>query len=242
MCTISWFYEQEAYHIFFNRDEQRSRSKAVPPTIFNDAGVEYLAPTDPQGGGTWLSSNSFGLSLALLNFYQGRLPKGKLHSRGQIVKALASCASYREVAQRCNSLPLQKYAPFSLLVFDPAQNLNDAPMLRWDGRELDCAIQSSPLISSAKLFDEVVTSRLSLFKSHCMDGKVNSVEDFYRLHKGHAGGQGNAHSICMHREDAQTVSLSHIYVNLKNKQSNFRYWDGAPCTIDTPQSYQLALL
>ena len=79
MCSISWQINAEGYDLFFTRDEQRSRPPAEAPRI-NEAveGASYLAPTDPQGGGTWIFVNEHGLTGALLKAYEliGRTPDG----------------------------------------------------------------------------------------------------------------------------------------------------------------------
>jgi hypothetical protein len=56
MCTVSWWREPDSYTVFFNRDELKTRSRALPPTIQQQNGVRYIAPTDADGGGTWLGS------------------------------------------------------------------------------------------------------------------------------------------------------------------------------------------
>lgn len=54
----------------FNRDEQKSRALALAPAIYDRQGVSVMMPLDPQGQGSWISLNQFGLSLCLLNNYQ----------------------------------------------------------------------------------------------------------------------------------------------------------------------------
>ncbi len=204
--------------------------------------MQFLSPIDPLGGGTWLSTNTFGLSLALLNYYQGRMPKGKLRSRGHIVKALAACRTQEDVVQALEAFPLAKYAPFSLLLFADLKQARGAPLLRWSGRELTISEHCSPLISSAKYYDEVYSARLQVYQSIIGGSAAYTPEQFYSLHKNHGGGSGDAKSICMHRADAATVSLSHIHVDLQQRQTRFRYWDGAPCSVTGVSDYQLALL
>ncbi len=179
--------------------------------------------------------NEFGLTFGLLNFYQGRLPKGRLISRGKIVKA---CASFNAVGDAINyvrELNLAKYAPFSLLCFSPGDTGTGAApsvtMLRWTGRELLESNQNCPLISSAVRYDEVYSSRLSVYTeilgSKNKDEKT--VSDYLELHASHAPDR-SSHSICMHRDDAQTVSFSQIEVT--PSEIKYYYADGAPC--ETP--------
>lgn len=88
MCSVTWSLSDTGYQVFFNRDEQRSRALALPPAIYDRQGVAVMMPLDPQGQGSWISLNQFGLSLCLLNNYQGRVPDGTLISRGLLLKSL----------------------------------------------------------------------------------------------------------------------------------------------------------
>ena len=67
MCTASWLTEGDRFHFFFNRDERRTRAIALPPEQRQAHGVAYLAPIDPDSGGTWFAATERGLILALLN-------------------------------------------------------------------------------------------------------------------------------------------------------------------------------
>ena len=231
MCTISWRISSEGFDVFFNRDESKTRVLALKPSVNYDFGVNAIYPLDPQGGGTWLAANDAGLVVGLLNFYQGRLPKGRLISRGQLVKRLAFCQSLTDVKDIVNALPLEKYAPFSLLCFDVAM-LNSVtmvvPLLRWTGKELIELSQRSPLISSAYKFEEVEQSRLKSYQE-CFHsgGQPVPLKTYIDFHKSHVP-EASAYSVCMHRSDAHTVSFSHVSVT--QTSVCFRYVDGAPCS------------
>ncbi len=242
MCTISWFTSSDGYRVFFNRDEQITRPKAVPPQVLIENNISTIMPVDPQGGGTWCTVNEYGLTFALLNYYQGRLPKGRLISRGKLVRACAGFHNVEQAYQYIRELNLAKYAPFSLLCFSPCidpsgENNNDSEgsqhaatvvMMRWTGRELIESEQTCPLISSAVRYDEVHESRLTVYKT-IFDGKTKgskTVGDYQELHASHLPGR-SAHSICMHRDDAQTVSFSQVDVTKNDVQ--FFYADGPPC-------------
>ncbi len=235
MCTISWLIRPSGYRVFFNRDEQKSRPRARVPGIQQENSVDAIMPIDPQGGGTWVAVNAYGLTFALLNFYQGRLPKGRLISRGQLVKACAGFNTAKDAIAYIESLNLAKYAPFSLLCFEPEENRTHVVLLRWDGKKILRSEEHCPLISSAVRYDEVYSSRISVY--HDVMGELPSVDaseerhegDYVRLHQSHAPNR-SAESICMHRDDAETVSFSQINVDAEHIE--FYYADGAPC--DTP--------
>ena len=230
MCTISWFFHRNGYDVFFNRDEQISRPRAMPPEVKTINQVRGIMPVDPQGGGTWIAVNHFGCTFALLNYYQGRMPKGKLLSRGGIIPALLAVNSVDQVVDILAQANLNKYAPFSLLFFS-LRKVSDAgegkiPMFRWTGKELVREDTTSPLISSAINYESVLEQRLSLYKSQIQGRSGGATPtDFYRLHQSHEP-EKSAYSVCMHRQDAKTVSLSHIAVV---ETITFNYIDGYPC-------------
>ncbi len=238
MCTISWLIKPTGYRVFFNRDEQKTRPRAQPPQVRQENDIDTIMPIDPQGGGTWMAVNEKGLTFALLNFYQGRLPKGRLISRGKLVKACAGLRSTDEAVAYIESLNLAKYAPFSLLCFEPEANGARVSLLRWDGKKIVQSDEHCPLISSAVRYDEVYSSRIQVYRD--LMGELSDISsssehhgrhehDYLRLHQSHAPDR-SAESICMHRDDAQTVSFSQVNVN--NENIEFYYADGAPC--DTP--------
>lgn len=236
MCTISWMFEPHGYHVFFNRDEQNTRTKAQPPSILELQGVRALMPVDPDGEGSWLSTNEHGVTLALLNFYQGRLPKGRLKSRGQLVKTLAGAGSRPKIQLELNAINLQKFAPFSLLVFESCAGPQGVLLLRWTGKQLLSAYQRSPLISSAKLYEDVLDARLATYRQAI--GENANVEDFYQLHRSHEP-SASAKSVCMHRDDANTVSFSHVQV--MERETCFHYFPGHPCEQNEAYTTRLTL-
>ena len=43
MCTLSWIRQLDGYHVFFNRDERRTRAAGLPPEPGERGGVTWLA-------------------------------------------------------------------------------------------------------------------------------------------------------------------------------------------------------
>ncbi|WP_045860533.1 NRDE family protein [Teredinibacter purpureus] len=239
MCTISWLYQSHSYHVFFNRDEQITRERALAPRLFSAPGFSRLMPIDPEGEGSWVAVNTAGITLALLNFYQGRLPKGRLTSRGSVIRELSALGTLEDINRAVKTLSLAKYAPFSLLIFLPTFDgaQQSVVLWQWDGRALQKKSVASPIISSARFFEEVLLSRLSDYRTLVGKPKDCTVDSFYRLHQ-HHGECPSARSICMHREDARTVSFSHIEVSATNVV--FRYKDGAACGTAPIETFKLA--
>ena len=70
----------------------------------------------------------------------------------------------------------------------------------------------------------------------------NGIDDralrHHAFHSSHEP-QCGATSVCMHREDARTVSLSEI--TSSRGQVQFRYFDGPPCKVNAPVVQELQL-
>lgn len=181
MCSVTWFLSDTGYQVFFNRDEQKSRALALPPAIYDRQGVSVMMPLDPQGQGSWISLNQFGLSLCLLNNYQGRVPDGTLISRGVLLKSLAGSSSIEQITLAFEKLALSRFAPFTLLAFDPllTQQQGEVLAYAWDGEQFCSGVTSSPLFSSGVALDEVQRYRTQVYQTpHCRwsnTGKVVGV-------------------------------------------------------------------
>jgi len=234
MCTVSWLVDNNDYHVFFNRDEQRSRSLALAPQPITINNTEALMPIDPDGNGTWISTNEFGLSLCLLNYYQGIKPQGPLVSRGLLVKALSAKKTIQEVQQELLQSKLNNYASFSLLAFGydvSGQFVQQA--WQWSGEQLTQIQPNSPFTSSSVKFEQVSASRLTLANKMPM----KSVTDLALYHQSHQPDKSHL-SACMHRADAKSVSLSHIHVS--QEQSIFHYKNTSPCSSQPFVTTELA--
>ncbi|WP_250654774.1 NRDE family protein [Alkalimarinus coralli] len=227
MCTLSWAASGSSYQLFFNRDEQRTRQPALPPEIITHDGVSALMPVDPQGGGSWISVNEYGLGLCLLNFYQGRTPSGSLTSRGQLLRSLACLPTISEVSGHIYNTRLTNYAPFTLVVFQPVFSKTSPATaityFQWDGQSLSKGKPNSPLTSSSVDFNVVSGCRYNRYTEQVVHHTPLELVDYHRSHDG----EKNHRSVCMHRDDAKTVSLSHI--TLSGQTASFHYQPGSPC-------------
>lgn len=226
MCTLSWFFTDDGLQLFFNRDEQRSRPKAVPPAYFTQHNAVY--PTDPQGGGTWLALTGGGAVYCLLNNYQaaGRSLIEKPVSRGQVILQLLQ-QPQQDLISALQQLPLQQIQPFTLCYFAPqTRGDDDVLCINWQGGKLQQHRAISPLISSAVNLPEVSAQRLEVYQQLCV-ATAAGTEQYLQFHSSHVPA-ASALSVCMHRADAHTVSFSHISISGSHKQ--FHYADGAPCS------------
>ena len=123
-----------------NRDERPTRLAALPPVTSAPSGVPALIPIDGEAGGSWISVNALGHSLALLNRFEDSPldPGGALISRGLLLTGLAGLSGPEAVNQALTGLPLPSYRPFTLASVAPGIT----PWLfEWNGRALERALQ-----------------------------------------------------------------------------------------------------
>ena len=237
MCTATWIYARESYELFFNRDELFTRAQAIPPQIQEIDGIRYIAPTDPDGGGTWIGTNETGLTAALLNFYpdvdsRARSPligpRAGLTSRGEIVRSAMAHRTVEEIVLMLESCELSRYNPFTLLCITPASG---PVRMQWSAEFLVDESPTMPLSSSSYRTKPVIDNRISAFAKvrtpvrnelHMTAGSAEHTG----YHRSHTPEKG-AFSVCMHREDAQTQSYTHATVG--RERISYEYVPGSPC-------------
>lgn len=226
MCTASWLVRPDGYELFFNRDELRRRARAEPPRLWQHGPVRFLAPVDAEAGGTWLAANEFGLTVALLNLYGESAPaaSGAFVSRGRLVEHLAASANLRLLRAQLAPEVLASFRPFTLL----ALALGEAAWAaRWDGERLAEVVLDLPLLSSSG-YDTAAaeTARRALWQREILAAGGPSTERLLEFHRSHEPERG-PFSPCMHRDDARTVSFTHVSVS--PTAVAMRYAGGPPC-------------
>lgn len=211
MCTVTWCRSRGAYELFFNRDERRARPDALSPRVQSAGAVRFLAPIDPQGGGTWLAVNDRGVAAGLLNLYEreaAAMPASPL-SRGLLIPSLMASSSARDLASAAAAGGHAQFAPFVLVAVDP----DFALQVRWDGRRVEtAALEKRDLPVSTSSFDTAaVLARRRARWTELVGGGLASpaVLEAYHRSRDPAGG---AYSVRMERQDARTVSISRIRV------------------------------
>lgn len=211
MCTLSWTIPAPgAMSLCFNRDEQKTRSQGRPPDRFTADGRQYLAPTDPDAGGTWIAVSEAGLSLALLNYTQGSAePPERPTSRGLLIPSLMARDTLDEVDQHLLTIPLQAYRPFLLVGLQA-----DGFVCRWcwDGRVLDripLTLRDRPVTTSSRRPVLIQEQRRRIFDRILQERGSDRLADLRAGHASHRP-RCSEESICMHREDAETVSYTEV--------------------------------
>ncbi|GLT18678.1 hypothetical protein GCM10007938_24590 [Vibrio zhanjiangensis] len=226
MCTLSWtHYGDNHYEVYFNRDEQRTRLAAIEPQNFVIDNINCVMPIDSAAGGSWISTNQFGVTICLLNYYQGQAPLGTLNSRGFVVKMLASSQSSREVKKRLLQMDLRSFAPFTLVSFD----LNRAKHViawTWDGTKLTHSIVTAPVISASQYYEDAREYRTALYEKLCLS--TNEQELGARFHL--SVDKDYPHlSPLMSRQDARTVSFTSVSVCTEHQAMHYQSIDINGC-------------
>jgi uncharacterized protein with NRDE domain len=230
MCTVSWLYSTGGYHLFFNRDERLTRRPALAPAIRQTEGMNYLSPLDGDHGGTWIGVNESGLTLCLLNRYDefGEVHAGEFHSRGEIIPGLIAAVSMDEVDRLIKALRLIDYPPFTLAAFSL---IGESWQAHWSGdtlevnRDQECR---GMITSSSFATSDVIAGREDAYRQQIderLDVDANTLRRFHASHDPISG----ARSVCLHRKDAVTVSLTRIFVT--REQARCWYYPSSPCAI-----------
>ncbi|HMO05515.1 MAG TPA: NRDE family protein [Kiritimatiellia bacterium] len=224
MCTLTWCSGEHGVHLFFNRDEQRTRPPAEPTARHVRNGVRFLAPIDPQAGGTWLSVNEHGVAVAILNWYDAEhanpATTATHRSRGLLVMDLAgSLDRAGSLLARLFGQDLALYRPFILVSLDAHGH---GAICRWDGLQLaagaltpgDCPLTTSSFDTAA-----VIAARRMRYSAMTVnDGPTpESLAAFHHSRDP----RGGPYSVTMTRPDAMTVSFSHVVIG----RNDVRFYD-----------------
>lgn len=241
MCTLSWQWHQNELNIVFSRDEQLSRAKAEPPRIERVAGTNVVAPTDPQGGGYWLSSNEHGLTLCLLNDYGSPQPEpGQTHtSRGQLVKQLSALSTPALVRKQLISQHQAGYAPCFLFAFWQQR----APILwHWNGKTWAEHCPNAPFFSTSSLFPNALPAfrRWLFMRNQIINHGWGEIAKHTQLalHRQRLSALPWA-SIAMRRKTRATVSLTRITIG--QQHTTMDYWPGDPTLSEQQRSFSITL-
>ncbi|MEQ9022547.1 MAG: NRDE family protein [Pseudomonadales bacterium] len=221
MCTLTWGYSQDGYHIHFNRDESRLRPKGTSPDLHIQNGVRFLAPIDPQAQGSWILCNQHGFSACLLNNYIDITPVDGQRSRGLLVRDLSCALNINEAISRISAEDISRYQPFDAFLFDRTECCE----VNWNGRQMRINPETELRgFKSSSGFDaaNVIAGRRSQFQQ--VGENRDSLRDFHRSHFP----EKSAYSVCMHREDACTQSYTEILITAKTAKMS--YIDGSPCS------------
>lgn len=207
MCTLTIVRAGGLLRMACNRDEARQRMRAHPPFITVVRGRRVLTPQDPQGGGTWIAANSWGLVFAVLNAYDRRAAaQPQRPSRGSIIPMVVDCDSLDEVASRIGGIPRDAFAPCRVLAADGCRLIEVG--LAASRRQIqEYQIDRPLLFTSSSLGDSLVDGprRLLFEEMVCGAADVVAQQDAFHAHRWR---DRPALSVHMSRPDACTVSTT----------------------------------
>lgn len=219
---MTWWRGEARYEVFFNRDELKTRPRAIPPVLKKTAsGTRYLTPHDPGAGGTWMLANEHRVTVCLLNRWHIATNQEKSYrSRGLLVLETADCSCVADVARLIEDKDLANYRPFTLVALDPEKVIS----VEWDANCSKTYSPTLPLTSSSYRFEEVSAYRKQRFQKLTIDKPA----DLMRYHMGEDS--ASAYTVRMNRPDAQTWSRSHVIVD--TDQICWEYGEELPGLVD----------
>ncbi len=254
------------YLLATNRDESPRRGEALPPEELVVGGRRVLAPRDADQGGTWIGIDEHGACLCVLN---GDRPAAApapddATSRGLLVRELLAdarpAAVERELERRAATGRL-RVRPFKLVVIERGRG---GAAARWRRCEWDGAVvrwqepSEAPELAVSSTFrpDEVAAARgaawstwlagSSALRAAAARGEPGTEEALaaalQEFHAGHAPGapQGDAFGVCMHRDDARTVSRTLARVSATSL--SLTYTPNHPCKVSGTRARFFATL
>jgi hypothetical protein len=234
MCTVSWLRRESGYELLCNRDEKRTRAIAEPPAVRWLDGAGAIAPWDPEGGGTWIGVNQYGVALCLMNGanLSPREPGVERRalmepaSRGHLIPKVLGARTALEVCERVWREDLTNFADFTLVALEPGM---PAALVEWNGAETAIVLDGDrylPLSSSSLDAASAWAWRQEEFARATGDLEDITSESLRAFHAAH-GDIASAYTPCMHRHDAQTVSFSRVAVG--PSEVEFTYSPAALC-------------
>jgi Transport and Golgi organisation 2 len=226
MCSVSFLPRQDGFVLAMNRDELISRVPALPPSVHHRGDLAVLCPSEPSGG-TWIGINSAGMAFSLLNWHSQPDRTGEdLISRGEVVRALLSGGSSSEAGAIMKGLPLKRMNPFRLI----AVSLPEGGLTEWRSGSEVLTSEAYPWqrqhwFSSG--FDEARAIQVRRGVCAQFPGDLEDLRTLRKLHATHLPIAG-PFSLCMHREEAATVSYTEISV--RDQTASMSYISGSPCS------------
>lgn len=154
MCTVVFIPNEDKFFMASLRDEDPIRRIATIPVLTLSNQQKYIAPVDPQGGGTWVGINENGFVIVLLNggFINHTKKASYARSRGQIVRELLSNSNpYKSWFD----IDLHNMEPFTLIIWSGTTLWQ----LVWDGEnkyQTKVDETKAHIWSSATLYDETI--------------------------------------------------------------------------------------
>lgn len=228
MCTFTFVPKEDGYVVGMNRDELFSRPIALAPKISGKGAMEMVYPQEPSGG-TWIACNARGNLLALLNWNGNESHDlgEKRRTRGLVILQLIGLPDLSTTESHFQQMNLHGLFPFRLVgVFRSEKIVNE---WRWDGaaRQFLRFSWTHKHWFSSSLSDSLAEKeRGRACEAAAREPAAGGNGWLRRLHSSHDPKPG-PFSICVHRQDAATVSYTEVRCG--ETQISMDYLDGNPC-------------
>ncbi len=238
MCTATWMAGDRFRYFLFNRDEKRTRSGEKPPRLFEPRGLpRFLAPEDPESGGSWIAVNEYGLTASVLNYYEAGDPRTippcrERTSRGTLpLRAAAHLSPAEAAAEVAAILPSGIFEPFFLFL---QSGEGTGELLTWNGQELlrkNLDEFSPPLTTSSWNSAAVTAFRKGLYRE-LVPGppRLPGLLEFHGTNLPDQPAYGPA----MIRDDAHTRSLTLVRIGPGDISMRHQLFDPRSATFGPP--------
>ncbi len=234
MCTLTIFKQGEKQLITMNRDEQRVRAEAGL-NYCDTPGQQTIFPVDSVSSGTWMGANQHHIVLCLLNRYHDNNPHNEENrkSRGYIIPQALNFTSYDDVVAYIQSLDVQLFSPFDLIVTTPMQSCQ----FSWNGAELfyqsifpekgfmitSSSVDTHEVIEKRKALFETLLEQQDFYKENTIESIQSNILKEFHLSQ---IDDNKSWSVLMERNISHTKSISQVICCQKTMQfiySNEKY-------------------
>lgn len=209
MCTVSFIPTKDCFFITSNRDEKKSRKKAIHPSMYEHNGTKLLFPKDADAGGTWIAVKENGDAAVLLNgAFISHTPEPPYKKSRGLVFLDILCSNRPSVM--FSKITLDGIEPFTLVLFEKGCLYE----FRWNGMERFCKqlpVNRPHIWSSVTLYDGFsIKKREQWFAEFLNKTPRPTQQDILQFHR--FAGDGNSYTdLLMNRNDMYaTVSITNI--------------------------------
>lgn len=226
MCTVSYFKTKDSIILTSNRDEKKSREKALFPNTLEVEDRLLYFPKDKKASGTWFAADENGNAAILLNgaFQKHTSNPPYKKSRGIVLLDIVKDKNFLHAFREYDLLGIE---PFQLLVFFDKKLMR----LLWDGtvkHEFFLNEHESHLFSSKTLYnDSLENNREKDFRRFQLNRNIESGE-ILNFHKKHQIEKEPEIDLSI-KEIFLTVSITQLII--KQDQIHFAYHDLTENTI-----------
>ncbi|ARV07415.1 hypothetical protein BTO04_12260 [Polaribacter sp. SA4-10] len=210
MCTVTFLpLGNNDFILTSNRDETPLR-KTIPPTSYDENGVELIYPKDELAGGTWIGISDKKRLVCLLNggFEKHQRNQYYKMSRGVIVKKVLSADDGIDFI---NDFDFTEIEPFTIVLVDWENKIETYEFV-WDGKikHITKLEQEPKIWSSSTLYaDEMKTLRKEWFVNWLNNNNEFHQDKILEFHQNEKLGTPDI-SLKMKRSFVETVSVTSV--------------------------------